>query len=282
MTTLPVAIPPDYSLVVKKGDHVEMDAVLAKAPEQEPSNELLIDLVAIFNAPANTVRKYLLKGPGDSVHEGEVIASHSYSLGLKKDEVQSHVSGTVVRFERDTGKLIIQTDEAVNADSRDSTSDILSPLAGTIKVCNNDAIVIDPDKEEEVSDVSEPAEEPVSELPKVKAGEKGINGKAKGLILVLSPETENGNISSNEITKETIGKILLLPDISKEAVAKASAIGVAGILGTDLSADLFKYVEDRKIDLPIISIDQTLGKKLMKSKKEITMNGKDQTVTDED
>jgi len=119
-------------------------------------------------------------------------------------------------------------------------------------------------------------------IPKTKAGEKGIGGKATGPLLVLSPEKEGGSIKNTDITKDAIGKIVLLPDIDKEAVAKAAAIGVVGILGTDLSADLFTYVTDRKIDLPIISIDQAIGKKLMKSKRDITINGKDQTVTDED
>lgn len=280
MTTLPVSIPPGFSIVVKKGDHVEKDEVLAHAPESGQSPDTMIDLVAIFNESANTVRKYLQKGPGDSVYDGEVIAVRSRSLGLKKDAIIAHVSGTVVRFERDTGKLTIKSNQLEEKASEVPPSDILSPLAGTIKVCNNDSITISPDGGEE--EQAEEIKESVSHVPKIKAGEKGSGGSAKGPLLVLSPEKEGGIISSSDISKTTIGKILLLPDIEKEAVAKASAIGVAGILGTDLSSDLFTYIQNRKIDLPLISIDPALGKKLMKSKKEITINGKDQTVTDED
>lgn len=281
MNTLPIPLPPDFSVVVKKGDHVEKGDLLAKAQEsssQNSSSELIIDLVAVFNESANTVRKYLQKGPGDSIHDGDLIATRTRTLGLKSDSVVSHSNGTIVRFERDTGKLIIQSDK-VTSPVTDASADILSPLAGNIKVCNNDSIVITPDEATDVPALKEAST--ASILPKVKAGEKGIGGKATGQLLVLSPDKGNTSILSSDLTKEAIGKILLLPDIEKEAVAKASAIGVAGILGTDLAADLFTYVESRKIDIPIISIEQDLGKKLMKSKNDITINGKDQTVTDE-
>ncbi len=283
MTTLPVSVPEEYMIVVGKGDHVEQGEVLAKAPapKSSPVNELILDLVAIYNESPDSVRKYLKKAPGDSIHEGDIIASHSYSLGLKSDQVIAHVDGTIIRFERDSGKLIIQSDKAVGEELEDKKDDILSPLAGTIKVCNNDSIVLAPDKVIDAKEEEKHEEEPEPEIPKVKAGEKGIGGKATGPLLTLEPEKGN-MVQSGEITKETMGKILLLPDIEKEAIAKASAIGVLGILGTDLSNDIFSYVLDRKIDLPIISIDQTLGKKLVKTKKDITMNGKDQTVTNED
>ena len=69
-----------------------------------------------------------------------------------------------------------------------------------------------------------------------------------------------------QITKDAIGAILLLPDIDKEAVAKAAAIGTSGIIGTDIKEDLFAYLQSRKIDLPVISVAPETGKKIIRSK----------------
>lgn len=271
MTTLPITIPEGFIVVVKKGDTIGKDDLLAKAPEGmlATSPETVIDLTAIFNEMPNTVRKYLLKGPGDRVENGEIIASRGRSFGLKKDQVVSHLSGTIVRFDRGEGRLIISRDDG---DAGEIVSpDILSPLAGKIKVCNNDSIVIESESEEEIPQKSiSPA--------KIKAENEGIGGKVTGQVMTLVPSGSDDIITSSQITKDTIGKILLLPDIEKDAIAKASAIGVAGILGTDLSKDLFEYSKDRKIDIPLISIDQEEGKKLIKSKKAITIDGSTRTI----
>lgn len=275
MTTLPVTIPEGFTIIVKKGDKVEKNDLLAKAPEgmAVPPPETIIDLTAVFNELPDTVRKYLLKGPGDRIEDGEIIASRGRSFGLKKDQVIAHVSGTITRFDRGEGRLIISRDDV--APSETESLDILSPLAGSIKVCNNDSIVIQPDSDEEV---------PVETIKpvKVKADGKGTGGKVTGPVMTLAPSGSDDIITSIQITRDTIGKILLLPDIEKDAIAKASAIGVAGILGTELSADLFDYVKERKIDIPLVSVDQAEGKKLVKSKKAVTINGSDRSIVYED
>lgn len=275
MSTLPVTIPEGFTIVVKKGDKVEKNDLLAKAPEgmAAPTPETIIDLTAVFNELPDTVRKYLLKGPGDRVEDGEIIASRGRSFGLKKDQVISHVSGTITRFDRGEGRLIISREDVLPPETE--SPDILSPLAGSIKVCNNDSIVIQPDSDEEV-----PLETP--KPVKIKADSKGIGGRVTGSVMTLAPSGSDDIITSIQITRDTIGKILLLPDIEKDAVAKASAIGVAGIIGTELSEDLFDYVKERKIDIPLVSVDQAEGKKLVKSKKAVTINGSDHSIVYED
>jgi hypothetical protein len=274
MTSLPVSIPTGFSVVVKKGDKIEKGDTLAKSPEGSSSAkaETTINLTAIFNDTPDTVRKFLLKGPGDHVSRDEVIAIRSRSMGLKRDRVISHMTGTITRFDRGEGILIIQRDDV--KPQEEEVEDILSPLAGTIKVCNNDSIVIEADVDEEE------AEEEIKTppFPKVKAENSGSGGKVTGTVMVLTPSGSDAVIMGTQITKDTIGKILLLPDIDKEAVAKASAIGVLGIIGTQLSKDLFDYVKERKIDIPLITIDQEEGKKLVKSKKAITINGRDRSI----
>jgi len=255
MTSLPITIPEGFTVVVKKGDNVEKNDLLAKAPEgmTAPLPETIIDLTAVFNELPDTVRKYLLKGPGDRIEDGEIIASRGRSFGLKKDHVVSHMSGTIIRFERGEGRLIVTRD---GSESELASPDILSPIAGSIKVCNNDSIVLESDTDEDV-----PQENISQTQSKVKAASEGTGGKVSGLVMTLAPSGSDAIISSSQITRDTIGKILLLPDIEKDAIAKAAAIGVAGILGTELSKDLFDYIKDRKIDIPLISIDQQEGKK---------------------
>jgi hypothetical protein len=275
MTTLPVTIPEGFNVVVKKGDKVAKNDLLAKAPEgmAAPSLDTIIDLTAVFNELPDIVRKYLLKGPGDRIEDGEIIASRGRSFGLKKDQVISHLTGTIVRFDRGEGRLIISRDDVDSSEV--ASPDILSPIAGSIKVCNNDSIVIASDSDEDIP------QESISQA-KVKADKEGSGGKVTGTIMTLAPSGSDDSITSNQITRDTIGKILLLPDIEKDAIAKASAIGVAGILGTELSKDLFEYIKDRKIDIPLISIDQAEGKKLVKSKKAITINGSTRSIVYDD
>jgi len=276
MTSLPVTIPEGFTIVVKKGNKVEKKDLLAKAPDGTSAkvSEVVIDLTAIFNLSPSTVRKYLLKGPGDRIEAGDIIASRVRTLGIKKDQIVAHFSGTILRFDRGEGRLIISRDDIETLEVE--SLDILSPLAGSIRLCNNNLIVI------ETGDAEKESLEVISPPSKEKAEDIGVGGKVTGMVMALAPSGKGDIVGSSQITKETIGKVLLLPDIEKDAIAKAAAIGVAGILGTELSKDLFEYIKDRKIDIPLIAVDQEKGKKLVKSKKPITINGSYRTIVQDD
>lgn len=271
MTSLPVTIPSGYTILVQKGDTVKVGQPLAKREAStqisEPTvaidfgEEQVINLSQAFETDPDTTRRFLQKGPGDHVDVGEVVAKRTRQFGLKTEQVLSRVEGTVIRFERDTGRLVIRgIKESTSPPSlKQEPETILSPLAGTIAICNNDAIVIETES-------------------KGLVGAEGSGGAAKGEVLVLIPEEGKTTISSAQITKESSGKILLLPSIDKEAAAKAAAIGVAGILGTELSPDVYEYLESRKIDIPITTIDPSVGKKLMKTKHSVIMHGAEKVV----
>ena len=278
MTSLPVTIPKGFSLVVKKGDSVKAGDLLAgrdaldessvspESPPLEQGEEQSINLARAFSVNPTSTRKYLKKAPGDSVSVGEVVAARGKSLGLKQEEVVASVSGTVIRFERDTGRLIVRTNTPVSFAQPvkiATPSTIVSPLAGTISVCNNDAIVIESES-------------------KTLVGSAGSGGAAKGELLVLSPLEGKDRVTSEQITKECSGKILLLPSIDREAVSKACAIDVAGILGTEVPKEVFEYLSLRKMDLPVIEIDLATGKKLMKSQKEIIIHGIEKVIVPQD
>lgn len=285
MTSLPISLPKNYKAIVKKGDVVKAGQIVAASDspstsdtlDETPSeNEVSIDLSAALNASGDTVRKYLQRGPGDSILRGDIIAKKPTSMGLKREEIVATVSGTIVRYERDTGQLIVRTEGATTSQKSSTPanrSDIISPLEGTVTVCNNDAIVVE--SEDAKADSADlPAKGTGTEL----VGTQGRGSSATGKILVLSPLEGQLVVSGAQITKETIDTILLLPDIDKEAVAKASAIGVKGIIGTALSEDLFGYLQSRKIDLPIITVDPEVGKKILRTKNDIVINGQAKTI----
>ena len=270
MTSLPISLPPDYSLVVKVGDEVTSGQLLARSsivddtqesPTPISGHEVVIDLSTALGGSTDSVRRFLKKAPGDSVERGDVIAQKLSGLGLKKYMVVSDVSGTVTRYERDTGKLFIRADTAAPHDiaSTPESTEILSPLAGTISVCNNDQIVIETES-------------------KALIGTAGFGGSVTGEIMVISPEKDTPTITSAQITKDAIGKILLLPNIDIEALVKADAIGVAGVLGIGFSEQLMEFLKSRKLDFPIIVIDPIIGKKLVKIKNPVTLHGEEMTV----
>lgn len=272
MTSLPISLPKGYKSIVKKGETVKAGQTVATVdPDTAPTTsspdeaiqdtEIVIDLASAMNASGDAIRKFLTRGLGDSILKGDVIAKKPKSLGLKREEIIAEVSGTIVRYERDTGRLIIRTEgeQAKRETPSSPPQEIISPLEGTVTVCNNDAIVI----ESEGTDL---------------VGTKGRGGTASGKVVVIQPPDGKSVVSGTQISKDAIGTILLLPDIDKEAVAKAAAIGIVGIIGTALSEDLFAYLQSRKIDLPVISVDPEIGKKIIRAKNDIVIHGQERTI----
>lgn len=268
MTSLPISLPPHYTPVVKKGDKVIFGQLLAKreqkdekdSPQPLSTSEVAIDLSAALYVPTGDVRRFLKKAPGDSISIGDSIAEKSVGLGLKKQIIYSEISGTVSRFERDSGKLYVKGQYSLpETPVKPQKLEIFSPLAGIISVCNNDEIVIETES-------------------KTLTGSEGFGGTVTGEILVLVTEDDKPAIVSSQIVKDAIGKILLLPDIDTEALVKADAIGVAGILGTEFSKQLLAYLSSRKLDITVISIDPAIGKKLLKSKNPVILHGLEKSI----
>lgn len=274
MTSLPVHIPQGYSLLVKKNDKVEAGQVLARPSESsvtpstlpevaEEDAEETVDLMAIYQEPADKVRKYLQKSPGDTVTPGDILAQKKGILGISSDAIVAQVQGTVLRYEREYGRLVIRLAEPrrreVHQHVEATPSEIISPLAGVVAVCHNDQIVIESESKELV-------------------GTRGVGGSAQGALLVLLND-EHEPVESSGIGKETHDKILLVHGMTRDALAKASVIGVAGVIGTAIVQEDLDYLVQRRIDLPVIDIDGDVAKKLTKLQgKYIAMNGSERTI----
>lgn len=274
MTSLPIHIPQGYTLLVKKHDKVEAGQVIARPDEAasvssalpevaEEEAEEIVDLMAIYQETADKVRKYLQKSPGDTVTPGDILAQKKGILGISSDTIVAQVQGTVLRYDREYGRLVIRLAEprrrAVRQTVEAAPSEIISPLAGVVSVCHNDEIVIESES-------------------KALIGTRGVGGHAQGVLLVLLND-EHEPVESTGIGKETHDKILLVHGMTRDALTKASVIGVAGVIGTAIVQEDLDYLVQRRIDLPVIDIDDDVVKKLTKLQgKQIAMDGSERTV----
>lgn len=248
MTSLPIHIPEDYEILVAKDDTVKIGQVLAK--RNKTPSELIIHLAKRLKVSPKSIEKYLKKYPGDQVLEGEVLANKD---GLFGDTVIiSNLTGTLARVDKTDGNITIKLHE-IEAD--EEVSEILCPLDGTVMLCHNDQIVLQTDKN-------------------VYMGEKGTGGSARGLLKLV--DVKDGTpITSEGITVDAIGAIIFGPAFEQEALAKASAIGVGGILTLSLSDAEISYINEKRLTFPVIKVTTEIGKDIAKWKrKEIFVDGK--------
>lgn len=248
MTSLPIQIPDDYELLVTKGDNVKIGMVLAKQ-KQTPS-ELIIHLSKRLKISPKSIEKYLRKYPGDQILKGETLA---HKDGLFGDTVVvSNLTGTISNVDTHEGTVTIKLHFV---EPEDDDSEILCPLDGSVLLCHNDEIVLQTDKN-------------------VYLGEKGTGSSARGLLKIIDSKDQKP-ITSEAITVEAIDAILFGPSFEQEAIAKASAIGVGGILTLSLSDTEIAYINEKRLSLPVIEVSPDTGKGIAKWKrKEMYIDGK--------
>jgi hypothetical protein len=132
VTQLPISLPSGFTPLVKANDKVASGTVLA---QKTAVAEHVLSLTDVFSISPNEARKTLLKAPGENVAKGETIAVRKRLFG-KKHVITSNISGVVLRFERDTGNLVIQ------ANSEQVNSTVISPVDGIVTLCDNEKIVV--------------------------------------------------------------------------------------------------------------------------------------------
>ncbi len=267
MTSLPVSIPDGFDIVIEKGDAVAVGDILAKKIISDPEeikptlSEIKLQIADELEINPSRVRALLKKGPGDSLKAGDVIAERSYSFGLKSMKVISHISGTILTFDRVTGVLTVQTEDIQPVEDKQSKKEeaIYSPIEGQIKKINDTSIEIEGKGTGLV-------------------GTKGVGGVGSGQIVFIEGKEEK--VMSTDISSECSGKILLVEGITREALAKAAAVDVAGIISTHLVDEDLTYIEEKRLPLPIIEVPEDIFKKLKKEKESvITMQGEMKLMT---
>jgi hypothetical protein len=258
MASLPINIPVNFDILVKKGDRVHVGQVLARhsssikdAPSLQDTTECIVNLTSEFNARLSVVRKYLKKSPGDVLHKGDLLASKSSIFSLKKDNLISNVDGIILRFERDTGNLVIRikpSDNFNNVYLNANPEIIVSPLDGIVTVCNNDAVVI---KGED----------------NIFQGTSGSIGKTQGVLSTVHFKT-GVEVKSSDLGVDDGGKILLVARIGREALAKAGALDVSGIITSNIDDADIVYLHERNISVPLVVVSEDVAEKLVKFDRE--------------
>lgn len=225
MSLLPILLADTYDLLVREGDRVTIGQVLAK---RRPQKIVSIPLSSELGVHAKDIQKHLYKQPGNIVTPGEIIARKKGFLGSTAVQVVSKVDGKVITMNSSTGELLIEIHEKNNQ----HISEIISPLEGTIIVCNNEKIVIKTDKG-------------------VIAGTKGFGAQVTARLKVLD---DIDTVDAYFIQADDIGKIIVGRYFPKEVLVKSASIGIGGIIGEKiLDSDLY-FLSEKKLLVPILEV----------------------------
>lgn len=119
--------PPKAKVLVKEGENINKQQKVATFLHQKKHH---LDLVKSLRVPPHKVNRYLLVGLGQKINQDEPVA---VIKGLvKKVSVTSPVSGQILAFDNNTGKLTIQVSG--------KTRDLLAPFSGEIKKISQEGV----------------------------------------------------------------------------------------------------------------------------------------------
>lgn len=220
MNTLPVSLPHGFTSLVAVGDTLTPGEKIA---QYTIPDEQTINIPSELEIPLKKVKHSLKKNPGEAVQIGDVIAVKKNFFGSEQAAIISQVAGTVIRYERATGNLIIRitTNAPVQA--------LISPVAGTVALCDNKQIVI--------STTSESI-----------AGTKAVGQSREGEFFLLD------DAGFFHLDNRAIGKVVIGHELTREMLSKAIGIGVIGLVGTEITDHDLAYMAERNAQIPIIAV----------------------------
>jgi len=222
MTSLPISLPDGFSPSTKVGDQVAVGQIIATKKE---SSDEIINIPQILKIKRSQVKNSLKKSPGEHVNEGDIIAIKNSLFGANV-VLRSRVAGTVTRYERNSGNLIIKTGSSIHTD----IENVISPVEGKVSMCNNSEIVISTDKN-------------------VIVGHKSVGDKAEGEVFRLEAD------DLYYLDVRTIGKVVIGDKFSREMLLKGIGIGVTGMIGTEIKDEDIDHITEKKFDTPILEVD---------------------------
>lgn len=234
MTTLPIQLPNGFVPCVGVGDQITVGQVIAIKKTRE---EEIINIPKQLAIRLSQVKNVLKKIPGEGVSIGDILAVKKSFFRTKSIILRSRVSGTVTRYERDSGNLVIKT----NSDTPPDIKNLISPVEGKVSICNNREIVIETDKNAII-------------------GTKASGGKVTGDLYQLEAD------DPYHMDARTIGKIVIGGILTREMLLKGIGIGVAGLIGVQIEDDDIAHIEEKNFQTPIIQITKDDKNRLMEWK----------------
>lgn len=243
MTALPIDLPEGFSPLVSVGDTVTPGQTIAQ--KATPKDEV-VNILQGLRISRSQAKKMLKKGPGERINPGDIIAVKKNLFGKVTATITSSISGEILRYERDTGNLIVRTDQEA------SSLELISPVAGTISLCNNREIVI------ETEDA-------------LVSGGVSLGTTGEGDLSILEESfSDNGTESILfYLDNRAVEKIVLVQTLTRDILTKGDSIGVAGFLTVLIDNDEIEHFQQRKFKLPVLEVDEEIVEKLQewKSKK---------------
>ena len=189
-------------VLVKKGDNVEADTIVART--FIPGDVHVVNISGLLGIDAWETSKYMLKKEGEEVTEKEPIAMVKSFFGLFKRYAFAPTSGTVERISDITGQALIrelQVPLEVDAYIPGKVVETLPNEGATIETS---AAFIQ--------------------------GIFGIGGERKGRLMTIA-ETPNEILTAKHLKSKCSGKILVGGSlVTSDALQRAVKVGVKGIV----------------------------------------------------
>ncbi len=250
MSFLPLVLPQGFIPIIKQSDSVKIGQVLA---QKTTSSEVSLALTKELGIKAKEVAKFLKKQPGEKITPGEIIAQKKNVFGRITAKVVSKTIGTITRFERDTGELFILIEQQEN----NTPETFISPIEGTILVCNNEKIVIQTEKNAVV-------------------GTKGFGPQVFASLYILE---DVETVDPYHIQSDAIGGIVVGRFFPREVLVKSVSIGVKAVIASKvLDTDIY-FLTEKKLQLPLIEVDpNNLGKIREWHGRNVFLDGETKTI----
>ncbi|MFP3950678.1 MAG: hypothetical protein ACLFVP_00815 [Candidatus Bathyarchaeia archaeon] len=196
-------LPIKGSVLVKEGETVTADTVIAKGTVENPDIRE-VNVFSQLEVDPEDIKQYMLKEEGRNVKKDEVIAIHRSFFGRRTVTSRSPIEGTIERISTITGKVLIR--------GKPIHMEIKAHIPGRVsKIIPEEGAII-----ETKGTLIE--------------GVFGLGGERYAPIK-MAVDRIGEPLTTDRITSEDTGEILVGGSIvSLEALRKASEMGVKGVI----------------------------------------------------
>ena len=195
-------IPTSGQVLVKKGDTVDPETVIAKGVVDNP----LVKEIKVFvqlKVDPEDVKKFMLKTEGDEVQKEEVIAMYRSFLGRTR-VARSPIDGRIVSLSTASGRAMVK--------GHPIPVFVQAHVPGTVtEIYSDEGAII-----ETKADIIH--------------GKFGVGGETRG-DLILAVESPDSALTSDSILLDYKGKVIIGGSVvTLDALRKAAKTGVSGVV----------------------------------------------------
>ena len=195
-------LPLPGEVLVRVGERVQSDTPIARA--DLPGDIVTVNVVNLLGIPAEDIRNYMLKGEGDSIEEGEMIAENKPLIKWFRTQVRAPADGTIESVSDVTGQVLIRKPPRRVELSAFIDGEVTGVLEGQGAVIETVATLVQ--------------------------GIFGIGGERNGAITTVVESPEEA-LTEARVRPEHAGKILVGGSLVEwPALKKAVEVGARGVI----------------------------------------------------